>query len=451
MRKQKGFAALLIIFILGMVSILVASGLVLTGYNESQMARTGASGISAYYVANSGIEDAIYKLNKIPIFAETSSVTYTLPVDSGAATVTVRPGSSSTERYIDSIGTRGPYVSRIHVQMLYTSLIPGFNYAVWGGEGGVEMDNNTTIVGDVYSNESIKGGTSQKFKVNEDCHNAAQIDGTASASAQITNLNGVGNGACIQKDAYAQLLEWCHINGIPNSTNTPSSDCSSPNAPVPLPTPPEPIPLPDMRLALLKSTVQKNTFTGDCIIGTTVGCYSMISGVATVGDIYITGNLVKPNAMDLNFSGPVYVEGNIDFGSNSTVGLDDSINNGVSQITVAKGKIISAANITYATRTIFGYPKMFLIFISDRDPPSGALCDDPSIELHSNSNSVLFYATQGCAYLTTTSSTSYSGAILGEKVKLINNTTLVYDETLRQAVFGITKAGGWQIASFKQD
>lgn len=445
MKKQKGFAALLTIFILGMVSILVASGLVLTGYNESQMARSGASGVSAYYVANSGVEEAMYKLGFDSSYSGGS-----VNVDHGTVQVTVSSSGDPKERTIDSVGTLGSYVSRIRAVVKYTSLIPGIDYAVWGGDGGVEMDNNTTIVGGVYSNAFIKGATSQKFKSDDSCSGTAFINGTATASAEITHLDGDGNGVCIQNDVYAQTLDRCHINGVPNAVNPLSADCDSPHALVPIPTPPPPIPLPDMNIEFLKNTVQKNTYIGDCIIGSTVGCYSMVSGVATIGDIYITGNLIKPNATNLNFSGPVYVEGNIDFGSNSTVGLDASIDKGVSQITVAKGKIISAANISYATRTVFGHPKMFLIFISDRDPPAGPLCDDPSIELHSNSNSVLFYATQGCVYLTTTSSTAYTGAILGKKIKLINNTTLVYDPTLREAVFGITKGGGWQIASFRQ-
>lgn len=446
MKNTNGFAALLIIFVLGMVSIVVSSGLILTGYNESQMARSGASGVSAYYVAHSGIEEAIYKLG-----FDSGYTGGTLTVDRGTASITISSTGNPKERIINSVGTLGPYVRRIHAVVKYTSLIPGIDYAVWGGEGGVELDNNTTIVGNVYSNASIKGSTSQKFKSDDSCSGTAFINGTASASAEITNLDGDGNGVCIQNEAYAESLDFCHVSGVPHAVNPLSAGCDSPNAHVPLSNPPAPIPLPDMNIEFLKNTVQKNTFIGDCIIGTTVGCYSMSSGTATIGDIYITGNLIKPNATNLNFSGPVYVEGNIDFGSNSVVGLDTSIDKGISQITVAKGKIMSAANITYATRTVFGYPKMFLIFISDRDPPTGSLCDDPSIELHSNSNSVLFYATQGCVNLSTTSSTAYTGSILGKKIKLINNSTLNYDPTLKQAVFGITKGGGWQIASFRQD
>lgn len=445
---SSGQAALLIIFVLGMVAVLIGLSLVKTGFVESVMGRSEASSSRAYYVANSGVEEAFFKMTDDPPF------TFEHQVGGGKAFVKVE--GTNEERIIWSTGTYGQYVRKLKVEVQNTSLKPGFMNAVHAGGGGLELENNTLIDsddvlkgGNVFSNSSIWGAKKASGVA------GSKITGSVWAVDTITKLAGGGsNGVWIGKDAHSANLEFCSIGGIPYSPNDLYLDCSSPNfrvneeAPIP-------VPLPNMGTETLKNFVQKrNSFSGDCTIGSTPGCYNMVGGVATIGEIYITGNLIKPNAIDLNISGPVYVEGNIELGQNSTVSLASSVDSGISQIVVTKGKITSASNISYTTRTSSGGKEMFLIFISDREPPAGEMCENPddlAIELASNSNTVLFYATKACVSIKTTSSTSFHGAILGEKIRILANTTLIYDPDLAEAIFGLTKSGGWEILSFEEE
>lgn len=449
MKKDSGQAAILIIFVLGMVSLLIGVSLVGTGFGQSLMGRSDASSSKAFYAANAGVEEAFYQINKDPSYL--AAVPVELAV--GEAKVGVKVSGTDELKTIESTGTFEDYFRKLKVVVQSSSLKPGFLHAVQAGAGGFELENNTLITsddlvvgGNVYSNASVWGAKSA-------CGTSgSKITGSVWAVDAITKLPGGGdNGICVGKDAHASNLEYCYIGGTPYSLNPLSAGCSSPNAVVSEPAV-TPITLPNMGTIALKNFVQKKKiFTGDCTIGSTPDCYSVVGGVATIGEIYITGNFVKPNATDLNISGPVYVEGDIDFGSNSAIGLDSSVNDGISQVVAAKGKITSANNISYTTRTDPGGQKMFLIFISDQEPPAGNICDNPAVSLESNSDTVLFYATKGCVSIKTTAGTSFHGAVLGEKVRVTANTTLVYDPDLATAIFGLTKTGGWQMISFKEE
>ncbi|MDP3998940.1 MAG: pilus assembly PilX N-terminal domain-containing protein [bacterium] len=450
MKNQRGQAAILIVFVLGMVAILIGLSLTRTGFRESIMGRSESESAKAFYAAQAGVEEAFFQIGQDPNYA----ATFNLPVETGQAQVTV--SGTSEEKIIESVGTQDRYVRKLKVEVQTTSLKPGFTNAVQAGQGGLELEGNTLISsddplegGNVFSNSSI-WGAKQSCGVS-----GSRITGSAWAVDSITKLEkGGGDGVCIIKDAHSSNLEDCSIGDTPFSPNALGADCSSPN-PLVFEAAPTPIPLPDMGLESLKNFVKKKQiFTGDCIIGSTPECYSVDGGVATLGEIYITGNLIKPNATDLNISGPVYVEGNIDFGQNSTVGLAASVNAGISQIVVAKGKITSSSNISYTTKESPEGQKMFLIFISDREPPEGDMCENPdelAIELASNSNTVLFYAAKACIQVKTTGGESFHGAILGEKIRITSNTILEYDPDLKTAIFGLTKSGGWMTVSFKEE
>ncbi len=462
--KQNGFAALLLIFVLGMVGMLVASSLVLTGYNESQMARTGASGTSAYYVANSGIEDAIYKIRHITDYG-LLTVSYTIPVDHGSAAVTVSPGADAKERLIDAVGTIGPYVSRIRAVVQNTSVIPGFPYAVHAGSGGFEMENNAIVTGDVYAMGDIMGGSS-----NNNCTgNPSMIQGVATSSGTFTTLpDGSGNGVCTSSDAYGKKFNACFIKGtafyvqlpVACSNAPPTSDISGT---IPSPIAPIPFPISDGQIDDVTKHI-KQTYTGNCYVGgpqDTPGCYTKeaVTNIPIVGGVRITGALTISSS-NIKFSGPVWVSQDMMFTSNVTIGLTADLTD-ISQMIVVDDRIIAKANINFIPNTGVSGDKVYLLPISRFDPRSvpgftGDICrkDNPdttinSIYVQSNINDVLFYAPHGCLYIKGVGGGTYFGSAIGEKI-LLGGGTLTYDTALVKAEFGTTRSGGWQIASFNQ-
>ncbi len=455
MKKQQGFAALLIIFILGMVSILLASGLILTGYNESQMARTGASGVSAYYVADSGVEDAIYKLNAMPAFASSSNVAYTLPVGAGHTSVTVSPVSgNSKQRTVDSVGTMGTFVTRIHALVQNTSLTPGFLYAIQAGVNGIEIRNNSTIKattgdGNVYSNGYIAGAKNDNQA--GACKNSATaILGSAYAVTSFDKTEGNNDsGVCVLKDAYASAFNYCFVGGsrsLAATANCPGGTVFSPAVPAPTP-----IPLPDMDVAGLKTylTNRGTTYSGDCTVN---GTPSSCGGVTnTIGNMIITGNLTVPQNTTVTFTNPVWVKGTITFNQNVVIGLTGT----VGKIIVTDQPMTVANNNTFTS--VGNAHLLFLSTYTSYPSPSptptpgvtSPFCDTPAISIKSNTSNVLFYAPYGC--VSVSNNAQFNGALLGEKIVISNTSTIAYNPDLATAVFTTSAHGGWQIASFRQD
>lgn len=446
--KQKGFAALLIIFILGMVSILVASGLILTGYNESQMARSGASGTSAFYAANSGIEEAIYKLTNDPSFV-TSPYPINLQVGTGNASVSaVIVGNTAT---IDSTGTVGNFVKKIHAVVQNTSVTPGFPFAVHAGTGGFQIDNNSTVIGNVFSNMNIMTGSA-----NNNCgNNASLITGVATASGVFTNFSN-GKVTCVTGDAYAKKFDNCNIGGRAYYINTPVN-CNN-NPPKTQITTINPItfPISDGQIKQVTDYL-KDTGIMDCDVGGKNDCSTLVNGVPTIGNQIINGSL-NISSNRVNFSGPIWVKhtgseaGDMTFAQNTTIGLTSNITK-LSQIIVIDGHVNVSSNITFNPNGS-APNKAYLLPVSTYDPrvtnPSiSDICTDPSINVQSTVNDILFFVPHGCLKIKGTGNGAYFGSAVAEKIYL-GGSILTYDSGLNSAQFGLTQSGGWQISSFSQ-
>ena len=447
MKKDSGSAAILIILVLGLVSVLIGISLTKTGYGASLMGRNTAASSDAFYAANSGVEDAFYKVKNVVGYGVSSPETYELTIGEGTAKVTV--SGTESKRTIKSVGKSGRYVRRIEAEIQDTTLRPGFEYAIHSGVGGVELRNTTVVTGrddsdgNVFSNSYIKGAKSD-HNPDGTCKNAASaVEGFVWAVTDIDKIAPNDSGVCVTKDAHAENFKYCYINGIPYGPNTPSADCTSgqpwQNEPVP-----DPVPLPDMGVDDIKDHLIRDGdyWSGDCIADASGGPQDCTEGTGIIGNLIIDGDLIKPSNENINVSGPIWVKRGINFESNGIVGLTPDITE-VSQIVVADEPIIIDSNVTFGSNGT-----AFLFFIATYVPGSGEICDDPSISLSSNTESVLFYANQGC--ITVTANSSFHGAILGEKILVDNNSQVEYDPALAEALFGITKEGGWQTLSFKE-
>ena len=109
MRKNNGQAAILTIFVVGMAGLLIGMSLTKTGFGTSMMGRGSVNSTYAFYVANAGIEDALYKVQQEEYDNAAEPYSYNLPVGEGEAQV--RINGSETEKEILSIGSYKNYVS----------------------------------------------------------------------------------------------------------------------------------------------------------------------------------------------------------------------------------------------------------------------------------------------------------------------------------------------------
>jgi hypothetical protein len=449
-KNQTGQAAIVIIFVLGMVSLLIGLSLLKTGVIESFLGRGKVESVQAFYLANAGVEDALYRIQRPDNFGFPGPTSYTLNLPGGTAEVKVY--GTEDFRTIETAGNDGKHLRLLKVEVQNTSTMPGFVSAIQAGNGGVELEGTTEVrgkggvPGNVYSKSFIKG--KDKKDTSTGCHNSASaIYGSAWAVDKIASLDP-GSGVCITASASATFLNNCFVHGTQFSPNSPQScdgGISQYIAAVPI------IDLPDLGIDHIKNylTDRGDIYNGDCEITGSGLSGDCLAGTKNVGDIKINGNLkINPKpGVTIKFTGPIWVTGNLEIVSNSRI---SPLSTSLSQITVVDGRINSSSNVSY-----YKNGSAFLLFISTYvsgpDSNNPTFCDNPAITLASNNESVLFYSMMGCVQVGTgTPGGGFKGALLGEAIRVKNNTVIEYDPSLQTAIFGLTNSGGWQVLSFKE-
>ncbi|MBU4056799.1 hypothetical protein KJ695_02725, partial [Patescibacteria group bacterium] len=154
--NEFGFAALLALFMVtGMVLIVTfsVSAIILT---RTQVSKNLIFSAQSYYSAESGAEDAV--LRKLKNYDLPSGV---LNLDGASINQSFSTVGSVTT--IDSVSTYLNNVRKTRVRLTITADIVSFHYGVQIGEGGLEMSNNSTIDGNIYSNGKIQGDSGAKI------------------------------------------------------------------------------------------------------------------------------------------------------------------------------------------------------------------------------------------------------------------------------------------------
>jgi len=188
-----GQAVLLAIFITFLMFVAAAIGFVALVTVRAQLARQADRSEHAFIAAEAGIEDAIARIiNATPIPAA-----YSLTL--GDATADVIVAALGNTRTITSVGSIGDAQRKLEVTIELNTQGISFFYGIQVGDGGLEMHNNSTVVGSVYSDGDIigsngaeitgsaivAGGISETPAVEWATHNADHFFATASSNRDI--------------------------------------------------------------------------------------------------------------------------------------------------------------------------------------------------------------------------------------------------------------------------
>lgn len=145
------------------ISVTIVLGLANPMIRHISMATSISVSKESFYVAEAGIEDVLYRLKAgLPV---PSSNSLTIGDHSATITVTDEMGGKT----IVSTGDADNYFRKIETK-LATGDGASFHYGLQTGTGGIFMDNNAAVFGNVYANGDIIGG------------NGSRIDGTAYAA-----------------------------------------------------------------------------------------------------------------------------------------------------------------------------------------------------------------------------------------------------------------------------
>jgi len=150
--QNAGFAAILSTLAILAIVLVIVSGASLTTILEQRITKNIVHSAQAYYAAESGIEDSLYRIINNKNYQATNSLT----VDSASAVINITDVGSQKSILVN--GEQTNRFRNLQVLLDVASETISFYYGAQVGEGGLIMDNNSTIEGSVYSNGSIQGG-----------------------------------------------------------------------------------------------------------------------------------------------------------------------------------------------------------------------------------------------------------------------------------------------------
>ena len=283
------------------------------------------------------------------------------------------------------------------------------NYLTWGADtangyaGGKGMSSPDWNSGNPTWNEA---GSDLAFKawMGGVATHMSGIDVTGSVHANTIS------SCSIAGDAYYQVKSGCSVTG----TSVPGS--ADPG--------PAPYPISDAQIAQWKE---------DAIAGGTIsGNYAPSGSSARLGPQEITGDLTLTNNATLTMTGTLYIHGNLEVSNNGIIRLDPSFG-GNGGVIVVDGAIVISNNGRFVSSGAGSY----ILAISTMTDQTVS-----AITLSNNVNGAIFFAPYG--KIDVDNNTIISG-LMGDKVHLANNATLIYTTGMADARFSSGPGGSWTL------
>lgn len=405
--KQQGFATLYFVLLSLFLVVSVASSAFVLVVSQQRGGRNTQDSLQAFWATEAGVEDALLRLKEGMSF--TSPVSF--DVGEGVAVTAI----TEPEPGISLVETQGDDATRVRkVRALFglTGTTPAFFYGAHIGGGGLQMDNLSKVIGNVFSNGNIVV-TSGKAEITE----TATVAGVGGSMSRVTSKHAFAN-SCTGADIKQEL----HANNKGNCTY---------GSYIVLGTPPDPIPLP-----ITDETMQqwKNDATAG---GVLTGNYELDgSDAVSLGPKKIAGNLEVEGSAVLTLSGTLWVTGNVNVKNSARVKLASSYG-AMSGVIIADG-VITLENNSISEGS--GNPNSYLIYLSTNS-------SNPALVIKNNAIADILYTSQGWLEV---QNNAQLVEVTGYGVHLMNNAIIQYETGLQEARFTSGPGAGWELSSWQE-
>lgn len=146
---NRGAAMMIVVFFFMFISITILIGIITPVVREFRVASDNFDSKKAYFLAESGSEDAFYRIKN----GKQISTSEELSIGADTTTTTITT-IGNNQKQIDSLGNSDNN-QRKSTLVLSTGAGIAFNYGLQSGNGGVTINGGSQIKGNVYSNSSI--------------------------------------------------------------------------------------------------------------------------------------------------------------------------------------------------------------------------------------------------------------------------------------------------------
>lgn len=416
MRREDGLAALLITMIVVFTAMVIALSSVFIFLNRVQAARNIGYSEQAYFAAEAGAEDALLRVGK--------SLSWTSPI-----VTVVGAGSVSTSisvpiggvRIIDADGDRSNRLRNVTVLYRNTTTGASFHYGTQIGDGGLEMRNGSSIVGNVFSNGTVFG--------------TAGGSKTITGSITVARNGNQIDGLTIGVDAHAHSCKNSTIAGtltyvtggtIDNCTAGTTIDGGLDEI--------DPISFP-ISQALIDQWKADAT-GGGVIIGDVT-----VSVDTTLGPTEITGNLYVAGGVTLTMMGTIWARGTFDTGINATVQLDEMTYGSASGVMIISEKIQVRNNVVLSGASS---STSYLMLLGE---DSSVLESSPAMEVGNNVAGAILFTPNGLMIIQNNVELIEATAY---QLLLKNNATVTYEIGLENLDFSSGPGGEREVTSWQE-
>ncbi|MEK7585107.1 MAG: pilus assembly PilX N-terminal domain-containing protein [Patescibacteria group bacterium] len=147
---QSGQAVITSVIFLVLLSVIIIAGFSTPLARQLKSVRAVTNSHQAYFAAEGGVEDAIYRLKNSLNYNNN----YTLTIDSATAEVTI--ASSGNTRTVIASGNASGHYRTVSMEMDLSEVGAELAYGIQVGDGGLII-GNADVNGNVYSNGNIIG------------------------------------------------------------------------------------------------------------------------------------------------------------------------------------------------------------------------------------------------------------------------------------------------------
>lgn len=423
--RKRGAAIITAVIFFVVISITMAVGLSSPVVREYVTARDFEKSKGAYYLAEAGMEDALYRLKT----GKTIGAQEVISLGGNTATTTITT-VSALNKTISSIGDILRNTRRVK-STITTTTGATFIYGVWAGAGGVKLENSSTITGNLYSVGPVIGSSSNV------------ISGTV-ISGGSTGLNGSITG--IQNNGGASM----YAGTITNSTITGKAYCntisgsstSTCNTLDPQTSGPFPIGDADIEN-------WKNVAAAGGTVTCTGGTYK-ISSTVNFGPKKVPCKLEIDGAT-VTLQGPIWATGEIST-KNATVRVDPTlIGQTIVMIADDPSNRTTSSDVEINTNSNFygapGGNSWIMIISENTSARDGGVERAISFKQGAAGDDVLLYSRYGNVILEQSSSVA---EVTAYKITLQNTANVTYSQGLQNALFTSGPGGAWYVQDWKE-
>jgi len=390
--------------------------------------RAGASQLllssQSYFLAEAGIEDVVYRLKtNLPV-----SATETLSLSGSSATITTTDTIDGKE-VISSADVQS-LVRKLRTEVVLGSGV-SFHFGIQAGDGGLIMENTSSVSGNVYSNGTVTGD--------------GPTNNIIRGSVVSAGPNGFINNLYATSSTHAHTISNAKVDGnayYQTISNTTVLGTLNPNSPD------------QATSTLLISDAQIDEWKQAALDGGVISspCPYTITGPVTIGPKKINCDLeISGNNYTITLAGNIWVEGNIVVKNSPTMRVDSSFGNkGVSIIADKPADPNYSGTISLENSAVFegsGLPNSHVMFISqNRSAESGGSVAAILVK-NTVSGALLVYAGHGEIRLENSIDLK---EVVAYKIRLKNTAEVVYETGIANLLFDSGPSGGYSILDWEE-